>query len=102
MGVSGDMTGHMRAAGGGEGKLDYLVPGVLGFMTGAGLFAATVEGRIPQDQRAGESGQHDSARVVEFEQRFDGARVYRIHLVLFLFAGAAVIWSTGGQDDTLT
>jgi uncharacterized membrane protein YedE/YeeE len=36
------------AAGGGEGKLDYLIPGFLGFLTGAALYGLTYQQVFPK------------------------------------------------------
>ena len=40
------------AAGAGEGKLDYLIPGVLGFLIGAALFGLTYEQGLPAHRKA--------------------------------------------------
>jgi len=44
-------------AGAGEGKLDYLVPGLLGFLTGAVLFGLTYQSFMPQILKLGNYGQ---------------------------------------------
>ncbi|MBI5829455.1 MAG: hypothetical protein HZB20_07930, partial [Chloroflexi bacterium] len=36
------------AAGGGEGKLDYLIPGFLGFLTGAAVYGLTYQQVFPK------------------------------------------------------
>jgi len=46
MSLAGYCPGTM-AAGAGEGKLDYLIPGLLGFITGAALFGLTYEKVFP-------------------------------------------------------
>jgi uncharacterized membrane protein YedE/YeeE len=46
MAFAGFCPGTM-AAGAGEGKLDYLIPGLLGFLTGATLFGLTYEQVFP-------------------------------------------------------
>jgi uncharacterized membrane protein YedE/YeeE len=38
-------------AGAGEGRLDYLVPGIFGFLTGAALFGLTYQSVFPQISR---------------------------------------------------
>ena len=50
-GVGMALTGYCPgtcAAGGGEGKLDYLIPGILGFLTGAALFGLTYVNVFPK------------------------------------------------------
>jgi uncharacterized membrane protein YedE/YeeE len=50
-GVGMALTGYWPgtcAAGSGEGKLDYLIPGLLGFLTGAVLFGLTYQQVFPQ------------------------------------------------------
>ncbi len=44
------------AAGAGEGKLDYLVPGLLGFLTGAVIFGLTYSSFMPQIKAIGNYG----------------------------------------------
>jgi uncharacterized membrane protein YedE/YeeE len=44
------------AAGGGEGKLDYLIPGFLGFLTGAALFGLTYDVIFPPIERLAKMG----------------------------------------------
>jgi hypothetical protein len=46
MALAGFCPGTM-AAGAGEGKLDYLIPGLLGFLTGAALFGLTYDTVFP-------------------------------------------------------
>jgi uncharacterized membrane protein YedE/YeeE len=46
MSLAGFCPGTM-AAGAGEGKLDYLIPGFLGFVTGAALFGLTYQQVFP-------------------------------------------------------
>jgi uncharacterized membrane protein YedE/YeeE len=46
MALAGFCPGTM-AAGAGEGKLDYIVPGLLGFLTGAALFGLTYDKVFP-------------------------------------------------------
>jgi len=46
MSMAGYCPGTM-AAGAGEGKLDYLIPGLLGFITGAALFGLTYDKVFP-------------------------------------------------------
>jgi hypothetical protein len=46
MSLAGFCPGTMTA-GAGEGKLDYLVPGMLGFLTGAALFGLTYDKVFP-------------------------------------------------------
>ena len=43
-------------AGAGEGKLDYLIPGILGFMVGAGLWGLTYEQVFPSISKIGNYG----------------------------------------------
>ena len=43
-------------AGAGEGKLDYLIPGLLGFLTGAVLFGLTYPSFMPQIKAIANSG----------------------------------------------
>jgi len=50
MALSGFCPGTC-VAGAGEGKLDYLVPGILGFLTGAAAFGLTYETVFPQISR---------------------------------------------------
>lgn len=47
MALSGYCPGTC-AAGAGEGKMDYIVPGVLGFLTGAVIFGLTYQQVFPQ------------------------------------------------------
>jgi len=44
------------AAGAGEGKLDYLIPGMLGFLTGAVLFGLTYSSIMPQIKKIADLG----------------------------------------------
>ncbi len=44
------------AAGAGEGKLDYLVPGLLGFLTGGVIFGLTYSSFMPQLKAIGNYG----------------------------------------------
>jgi uncharacterized membrane protein YedE/YeeE len=44
-------------SGAGEGKLDYLVPGLLGFLVGAVLFGLTYQSFMPQLMKLGNYGQ---------------------------------------------
>jgi hypothetical protein len=46
----------MAAAGAGEGKLDYLVPGLLGFLTGGVIFGLTYQSFMPQIKAIGNFG----------------------------------------------
>jgi len=50
MAVSGYCPGTC-VAGAGEGKLDYLIPGILGFLAGAAAFGLTYETVFPQISR---------------------------------------------------
>ncbi len=45
------------AAGAGEGKLDYLIPGLLGFLTGAVLFGLAYPFFMPQIKKIADLGQ---------------------------------------------
>jgi hypothetical protein len=47
MALSGYWPGTC-AAGGGEGKLDYIIPGFLGFLVGAAIFGLTYQQVFPQ------------------------------------------------------
>ncbi len=44
------------AAGAGEGKLDYLIPGMLGFLSGAVLFGLTYPAIMPQIKKIADAG----------------------------------------------
>ncbi len=44
------------AAGAGEGKLDYIVPGLLGFLTGGVIFGLTYQSFMPQIKAIGNFG----------------------------------------------
>jgi len=50
MALSGYCPGT-AVAGAGEGKLDYLIPGLLGFLVGAAAFGLTYESVFPQISR---------------------------------------------------
>lgn len=55
MALSGFCPGTC-AAGAGEGKLDYLIPGVLGFLVGAGIFGLTYQQVFPPIAEIANSG----------------------------------------------
>lgn len=55
MALSGYCPGTC-AAGAGEGKLDYLIPGVLGFLVGAGIFGLTYQAVFPPIAAIANSG----------------------------------------------
>ncbi len=64
------------AAGAGEGKLDYLIPGLLGFLTGAAIFGLTYDKVFPADLQAAELRRGRHPRPVE-RQRHPGRRRLR-------------------------
>ncbi len=55
MALSGYCPGTC-AAGAGEGKLDYLIPGVLGFLVGAGIYGLTYQQVFPKISQIANSG----------------------------------------------
>lgn len=55
MALSGYCPGTC-AAGAGEGKLDYLIPGVLGFLVGAGIYGLTYQDVFPRISEIANSG----------------------------------------------
>ena len=55
MSLAGFCPGTL-AAGAGEGKLDYLIPGTLGFLTGAALFGLTYDKVFPPISKLLNSG----------------------------------------------
>ena len=55
MALSGFCPGTC-AAGAGEGKLDYLVPGLLGFLVGAGIYGLTYQSVFPKISAIANSG----------------------------------------------
>ena len=55
MSLSGFCPGTC-ATGAGEGKLDYLIPGLLGFLVGAGLFGLTYQAVFPPIAAIANSG----------------------------------------------
>ncbi len=55
MALSGYCPGTC-AAGAGEGKLDYLIPGVLGFLVGAGVYGLTYQSVFPKISEIANSG----------------------------------------------
>ena len=55
MALSGYCPGTC-AAGAGEGKLDYLVPGLLGFLVGAGIYGLTYQSVFPKISAIANSG----------------------------------------------
>jgi uncharacterized membrane protein YedE/YeeE len=58
-GVGMALTGYCPgtcAAGAGEGKLDYVIPGLLGFLAGAALFGLTWSSVFPQIEKIAKIG----------------------------------------------
>jgi uncharacterized membrane protein YedE/YeeE len=58
-GVGMSLTGYCPgtcAAGAGEGKLDYLIPGILGFLTGAVIYGLTWSAVFPQIEKIAKIG----------------------------------------------
>ena len=72
------------AAGAGEGKLDYLIPGLLGFLTGAVHLRPDLRQGLPSDLQAAELRQRRHPRPVE-RQSHPGRRASSPLMALLLF-----------------